>query len=321
MGITVGNALTFEEMFNTARKHQDEGEFVEAEEIYRRLLKVDRDPMAINYYLGLALLATRRAEEALPHLQTAMRVAEESGATDRVKNTISLQVANAVFPGTGYYQIIEKLGAELKPRGYLEIGVNTGVSLALIKAPAVAIGVDPEPRVAHLNDNAVVYPLTSDAFFEQGLVARNHPGFKLDLAFIDGLHAFFQVLRDFINIEAMAEKNAIVLLHDIYPPTRWSASPTHNGGHWAGDGWKIFFFLHRLRPDLELSLIRAHPTGLGVVRHLNPADTVLREHYGAVVAEAAGMDYSYFETYLPEIRVVDHIEDVVDFAGWRGWEA
>ena len=49
--------------------------------------------------------------------------------------------------------------------------------------------------------NTHIYPVTSDEFFAQEDVGRILGGLPLDLAFIDGLHLFEQVIADFINVE------------------------------------------------------------------------------------------------------------------------
>ncbi len=46
-------------------------------------------------------------------------------------------------------------------------------------------------------------------------------------------------------------------------------------------------------------MIGTAPTGLGVVRSLDPGSSVLRENYDAIVAEYLALDYSVLEADKP----------------------
>ena len=52
----------------------------------------------------------------------------------------------------------------------------------------------------------------------------------MELAFIDGLHLFEQVLRDFINVERHSSPSTVVLLHDCLPLDEATAQPGADNG-------------------------------------------------------------------------------------------
>lgn len=312
--------MTAQEIFDKATGLKMAGKFAEAEQQYRLLNDAFSQNLLVNHALGQILISMDRKDEALQFLQSAMKIALETDTPGATKDQITTDIASIMFPAPSYYDAIDRVASKLTPRGYLEIGVNTGESLALIKPPTLAIGIDPAPRVAGVAENASLYVMTSDDFFDGGHLARNHPDFKLDLAFIDGLHSFHQVIKDFINVEKNAAPSSIILIHDLYPPTRWAATPEHNGGFWAGDGWKLFFFLKKFRPDLDIAVLGAPPTGLTVIRRLSPDNHVLESALPSIMEDADDMDYSIFKYCIrPELKVANSIDELVDFSSGQGW--
>ena len=56
----------------------------------------------------------------------------------------------------------------LEPGTYVEIGVETGQSMALANAQTLCVGIDPEPVISsELPPRCEIFSQTSDAFFEQ----------------------------------------------------------------------------------------------------------------------------------------------------------
>jgi hypothetical protein len=184
----------------------------------------------------------------------------------------------------------------LHPQRYLEIGTRTGNSLRLAKCRSIAI----DPRFAIRGDlqdgvgqkpACLLFQTTSDDFF-----ATVDPvsilGGPIDLAFIDGMHKFDFVLRDFMNVERHSHRETVIVLHDALPgelpiaarepgdPIRKTAAkPTW----WAGDVWKAIPILQSLRPDLEISIFDARPTGLVIIRNTNSSNDALAKNYKTVV--------------------------------------
>jgi len=164
----------------------------------------------------------------------------------------------------------------LRPQVYLEIGVDQGASLAAAYADARRVGVDPAPRLDRLAHPALARPglelfaITSDVFFER--FERDLPGVTIDLAFIDGLHEAGQLLRDFRETERRCRPGATILLHDVLPLHPVSAEPRRRISFWVGDCWRVLCLLVQERPELDIAIVRTAPSGLAVVRNLDPGD-------------------------------------------------
>ncbi len=202
--------------------------------------------------------------------------------------------------GAFYQEVMRRVHAALTPRRYLEIGTLHGETLRLSRCPSIAV--DPafqvDAEIVGEMPLLMMFPLESDVFF-----ARHDPaallGGPVDLAFIDGLHHAEVALRDFINIERHAHRGTVALLHDCVPLDAAMARRDQHGaeaaascrpGWWTGDVWRLLPVLRRWRPDLEITVFDAPPSGLAVIRGLDPASTVLRDHAARVVAELFAED-------------------------------
>jgi hypothetical protein len=178
----------------------------------------------------------------------------------------------------------------------VEIGVSKGDSITLVRPETRAIGIDPEPKVAvPLGPNTSIYATTSDDYFASRDVSSDLGGLPIDLAFIDGMHQFEFALRDFINIEKHCSTQSTVLIHDCYPLTRLTAERERKTLFWSGDVWRLILILRKYRPGLAVNVIATAPTGLGVVRGLDPASTVLPERMHEIVSEYLALDYSVLD--------------------------
>ena len=103
-------------------------------------------------------------------------------------------------------------------------------------------------------------------------------GKAVDLAFIDGMHLFEYALRDFSNLERLCTPHSTILVHDCYPLDRQTADRERTTLFWSGDIWRLILLLKKYRPDLEINVIAAPPTGLGVIRNLDPASRVIADN-------------------------------------------
>lgn len=198
--------------------------------------------------------------------------------------------------GEDYTHLLQRIHQGLQPKVYLEIGVADGTSLALAQCSALAI--DPnfqmtKPVLAG-KPCCHFYQMTSDQFFEEH-DAKAILGGPVDLAFLDGMHWFEFLLRDFINTESQCHKDAVIVLHDCMPTDEYVGRRNENdqrqlggtthAGWWAGDVWKTLAILLKARPDLQILAFDAPPTGLVAVTRLSPESTVLREKYLQLVKE------------------------------------
>lgn len=203
-------------------------------------------------------------------------------------------LAAITLPGEDYLHVLQRIHAHLRPRTYLEIGVASGESLRVLGPGTRAIGVDPAPVLAApLSDQVRIVPETSDAFFARADVSTLWGGLPVELAFIDGMHLLEFALRDFINIEALCAPGATILIHDVYPLDERTAARERVTQFWSGDLWRLIVLLRRHRPDLLVRTIATAPTGLALVRNLDPGSTYLREHYAALINEHHALDFAF----------------------------
>jgi hypothetical protein len=209
---------------------------------------------------------------------------------------VDWQRAQVRFAGEHYFQVLARIIESVRPRTYVEIGVAAGDSLRLVQAPTVAIGIDPAPQLtAPLASNQRVFAETSDAFFAGHDLRAELGGLPVDLAFIDGMHHFEFALRDFANLERCCTPASTILIHDCYPLDRETAERERQRLFWSGDVWRLIVLLKKHRPDLAVHTIGTAPTGLALVRKLDPGSRVLRERHDQLCREYLALDYSHIE--------------------------
>ncbi len=197
----------------------------------------------------------------------------------------------------GYYlDLLARLNRELRPRTYLEIGVHTGDSLALLEPETLGIGIDPVPSIRRpINTTTQLFFETSDEFFARHDVRSLLGGRDLDLVFIDGMHLFEFALRDFRNVERLCGPGSVVVVHDCFPVDERSAARTRTTRTWTGDTWKLIPCLKTYRPDLDVVTITVGPSGLAMIRGLDPTSEVLYESYDEIIETISGLDYSVLD--------------------------
>jgi predicted O-methyltransferase YrrM len=175
---------------------------------------------------------------------------------------------------TTRHQFLAQLHDLVQPAVYLEIGVQHGHSLALASPPCRAVGVDPNPQLqAAIAAPGAVYAETSDDWF--GGDPELQLGGPIDLAFIDGMHLVEFALRDFMGCERLARRQSLIVFDDVLPRNQAEAARVQCPGDWTGDVWRVVPYLAEHRPDLSLTLVDTHPTGLLVVSRLDADDTDL----------------------------------------------
>lgn len=200
--------------------------------------------------------------------------------------------------GPGHYlQYLPVLHAEIEPEVYLEVGTESGASLSFSRATSIAV--DPafkiDPQAFAGKSQIYLFQQKSDDFFASDIMGRL--GHKVDLAFLDGMHLFEYLLRDFINTERLMNRDGVIAMHDCVPFTRlaaereWDPNKTVS---WVGDVWKIIPILKIYRPDLRLDVLSLAPSGLVCVRGLNPDNRVLSDNYDRILAEYSDLDLDGF---------------------------
>ncbi|MFC6026003.1 class I SAM-dependent methyltransferase [Methylobacterium mesophilicum] len=203
---------------------------------------------------------------------------------------------------------------------YLEIGVQEGKHFSGIRA-SHAIAVDPAFRInsniTNGKDTVYMHCGTSDSFFQSDYTTCNLMR-KIDLAFLDGLHLFEFLLRDFYNTEALSRPEGLIAMHDCLPLSAEmtlrdekeaviASESTSFRGAWTGDVWKIVPILHKYRPDLNVICTNAAPTGLVCVTNLDPTSSVLEDRYLDIVSEFAAIPNSLenIEEFYCNLKIID----------------
>jgi len=219
--------------------------------------------------------------------------------------------------GEDYAVVLNRLHATFTPQTYLEIGVSTGASLEL--ASCFSIAIDPnfmiDRPVLKNKPACCFYSMTSDKFFLQYNPSTVF-GRPIEMAFLDGMHLFECLLRDFSNVEKHCKSNSIVLLHDCVPIDEYVCRRDINdhrlkqrSAHpdwWAGDVWKVVDILLKFRPDLTVVIFDATPTGLVAVTHLDPSSTFLKDRYFNLIEDYKNKTLTeHGDAYYQSLKLLD----------------
>lgn len=194
------------------------------------------------------------------------------------------------LPGMNRVKAVERALAGRVSPVYLEIGVSKGLAFRRISADE-KIAVDPafrlSPRSRALADAKArathYFETTSDDFFatQSGFLEQR----PVDVALIDGLHTYEQVVRDVDNTLRFLRDDGVIFLHDCNPPFElagrraesWEDFVAQQSGPlvigiWNGDVWKAIVQL-RTRPDLLVGVLKCDQ-GVGFVRKGRPESTL-----------------------------------------------
>jgi len=130
---------------------------------------------------------------------------------------------------------INKIAEHFNAQRYLEIGVDDAtLNFDKIDIP-FKVGVDPAYNDTHKGKN--IETLTSDAFFE-----KQDSHMDIDIAFIDGLHHWEQLVKDIKNtIDHMTK--GFIICHDTTPYSEEMQTRERTTHQWTGDVWKAVYYL------------------------------------------------------------------------------
>lgn len=137
----------------------------------------------------------------------------------------------AYIEGTWHTQIIkahaEAYRSQYGELRYLEIGVRYAPTFnAVLPFTTEAFGVDPDSTSKTLMDGGTFYHGVSDDFF------REYEGPKFDIIFIDGLHTYEQVKKDFRWASTVLLPTGVIFMHDTWPVEKEMESA-------CGDVWQF----------------------------------------------------------------------------------
>lgn len=233
--------------------------------------------------------------------------------------------------GMDYITFLSHLNSVLAPKTYFEIGTNLGDSLRVFTCDAVSV--DPTTQIERHPGHDVIggrrrmffFQMTSDEFFRANALRSLFPEGP-DIAFLDGLHLFEALLRDFINTERACHDRSIIFLHDCLPlnermaeraPRADPREDDATAGFWCGDVWRLIPILKTYRPDLKLVMLDCPPTGLVACMNLDPNSRVLHDRYYDIVEEYRRIDLGTFGLerlwdYLPVQSTLDLLRPPYD---------
>ncbi len=199
--------------------------------------------------------------------------------------------------GQHYTRFLDQLhGANLFD-WYMEIGCRTGRTFAPVRSKTVAV--DPfflaETNIIGTKSALHLFQTTSDAFFDSGFLKKN--GIKLSFSFLDGMHLFEYLLRDFLNTEANSTPDGVIAMHDCCPASNEMTTRDLGKlprGSWSGDVWKLIPILQQYRPKLKITVLDCKPTGLVLISGLEPKSTILARNYDKILADYTEIDLATF---------------------------
>jgi hypothetical protein len=197
--------------------------------------------------------------------------------------------------GMLYTHFFHHLHRTLKPNSYFEIGTEKGTCIEFVTCDVVCV--DPcfqIDRDIFKNKSALqMYQMTSDHFFTKPYLANAFPAGP-DISFLDGMHRFEYLLRDFSNTEKLCHPRSLIFLHDCLPQNERMTRRVHVNGPeeeggtrfaWTGDVWKLMPILKKYRPDLRVFYLDCPPTGLVAISRIDPSSAVLSQNYFEIVDE------------------------------------
>ena len=151
------------------------------------------------------------------------------------------------------------LGKIKNVQTYLEIGVERGETFTRLGFP-YKTGVDPLFAFNNWAHPGTWHEITSDRFFEGEVGIED----SFDFIFIDGLHHFDQVYRDFTNALEHSHDDSIIIIDDVYPCDEFSTMRDQeecceargDGTRaWNGDVYKAIILLRLFHPKINYATV------------------------------------------------------------------
>lgn len=217
--------------------------------------------------------------------------------------------------GLKYTNFMAGLHRDVLLDWYMEVGCRTGRIFANARGKTIAV--DPffraDTNIIGTKPALHVFQQTSDDFFASDFLKAMKV--KLSYSFLDGMHLFEFLLRDFMATEKASDPKGVIALHDCCPfsyemTTRdLSAIPKQA---WTGDVWKLIPILMEYRPDLQITVLDAAPTGVVLVSGLDPKSKVLDKKYAEIVEHYSEITLDGFG--LETFNALFDYEDTAAFA-------
>ncbi|MDJ0515293.1 MAG: glycosyltransferase 61 family protein [Trichodesmium sp. MO_231.B1] len=163
---------------------------------------------------------------------------------------------------------LNKLASINQSSRYLEIGVSKGITFNAVNVTN-KVAVDPQFRLnknKYATEKVVFLEVSSDEFFRS--YAEQFKPF--DLIYLDGLHTFAQIFRDFCATLAYGHSKTIWLIDDTCPGSYAQAQVSlqccrqiqkfsgEKDGSWMGDVFKIVAAIHDFFPQYSFATFPDH---------------------------------------------------------------
>jgi hypothetical protein len=211
---------------------------------------------------------------------------------------------------------VNALGKQLNAKRYLEIGVNKGETFHNVEI-AERTGVDPNflfDTKEKSNEFTRFVANTSDKFFS------TEPLFPpYDVVFIDGLHTFEQVVRDFSNVLLRIHRQSVIIIDDTLPNDVYSTIPDFGSalrhrkaaggesGSWHGDVFKTVFYIHDFWPSLNYRTITGSGNPQTLVWRTNGID---RPPLFNSLEQISRLTYFDLQDHLEVLQIVSEAEAI-----------
>lgn len=110
-----------------------------------------------------------------------------------------------------------------------------------------------------------------------------------------------------------ASNNGLIALHNCMSFDEIDSVRDSSGAYWVGDVWKTFAALMEHRPELDVTIIGAPPSGLVLVRGLVPISRTLEQKLGPIVDWYFALSFAGWEReFMPRIPIIpSHANDVL----------
>jgi glycosyltransferase involved in cell wall biosynthesis len=179
---------------------------------------------------------------------------------------------------------------------YLEIGIEYGYTFNKTHF-LNKTGVDPDPKFEASNGQTI-FKVTSDDYFDT--LNKNVTINNIDVIFIDGMHHYENVVKDFNNSVKILPSNGIIFIDDCIPlnyneqlkiPRKhyFDNGILKYGEEWTGDVWKVMYHL-LLHYNDKFKYQYFHNTnyrGIIMIKILEPFE----------ISNELTIDYEYFNDF------------------------
>ena len=112
-------------------------------------------------------------------------------------------------------------------------------------------------------------------------------------------------------------KDGVIVVDDVLPNHPLQAARDRSTRVWCGDVWRIVPLLKSMRPDLQITLLDTMPSGLLVIRGLDPRNRTLWNEYSPTLRRLMGSEPELPQSFLTRATAVAPTEEAIRAATGR----